>query len=148
MLGKLDSEIREAEARIARERHLLAGSLHATGDRVREKVISPPALTAFAVAGFIAGDITRRRRPHPAETKKTLKASVGGLLLSGAMALVKARYGSPWNLAGEVLGKVNDRYRGNGADDATGAYRSNGERASDAYRAGGTYRRSEAHRGY
>lgn len=107
MLGKLDHEIRDTEARIARERQMLFGSLHDTGARVRYNFISPGALAAFAAAGFILGDVLRSRRRRPPEAAKTIRSSLFGLLASGAMALVKARYGSPWGLAAEVLQKTN-----------------------------------------
>jgi hypothetical protein len=109
MLGKLDSEIRDTETRIARERNMLAGSLQDTGHRVRTSVASPQALTAFAVAGFILGELTRNRREREQDTTKTLRSSLVGLLVSGAMALIKARYGSPWHLAAEVMGHARGR---------------------------------------
>jgi hypothetical protein len=112
MLGKLDSEIRDAETRIARERHNLAGSLHDTTQRVRTSIVSPQALAAFAVAGFILGDLTRTRRTRAPEARQTLRSSVLGLLMSGAMALIKAQYGSPWSFAAEMMGKANARRPG------------------------------------
>jgi hypothetical protein len=114
MLGKLDHEIRDTEARIARERQMLVGSLHRTGTRVRDTVISPGALAAFAAAGFILGDVLRSRRRHATSAPsqaRTIRSSLFGLLASGAMALIKARYGSPWGLASEVLHKANGTRR-------------------------------------
>jgi hypothetical protein len=114
MLGKLDHEIRDTEARIARERQTLVGSLHDTSRRVRDTVISPGALAAFAAAGFIFGDVLRSRRRHASSAPsqgRTIKSSLFGLLASGAMALVRARYGSPWALASEVLQKANGSRR-------------------------------------
>lgn len=121
MLGKLDHEIRDTEARIARERQMLIGSLQHTGHRVRETMISPRALAGFAAAGFVLGDLMRSRRrrrgPEPARPAKTLRSSLFGLLASVGMALIKARYGSPWGLASEVLQKTNGRRPANGGGD-------------------------------
>jgi hypothetical protein len=118
MLGKLDHEIRDTELRIAHERQMLVGSLQHTGHQVRETLISPRALAVFAAAGFVLGDFMRSRRRRGrerAQQAKTIKSSLFGLLLSGALALVKARYGSPWGLASAVLQKTNGRRRASGA---------------------------------
>ena len=112
-----DQEIFEVEKRIALRRAQL--KRHASEARTRgtQALASPIALIAAAGIGFLlANSFARRKKepPHPERRKsdhlKAAKATgFAGLLSTGAMWLIKAKYGSPVNAAQALLRKFSSR---------------------------------------
>jgi hypothetical protein len=89
-----DDDIRAVESRIARERHALAALLEDCGQTARDAVAAPKNLLAVAGLGFVLGEVLRPGRSASLARKRGL----GGLLAGAAIALIRARYGSPWAL--------------------------------------------------
>jgi len=112
-----DHEIYEVEQRIAARRSRVRQEAAAAGRRTMQKLSSPVALIGAAALGFlVAGGLGRRDRepPHPERRKsdhtKAAKATgVAGVLMTGAMWVIKARYGSPVQLAQVLLEKFQKR---------------------------------------
>jgi hypothetical protein len=94
-MDDLDDEIRAVEARIARERHGLAALLQDCGETARDAVAAPKSLLAVAMLGFVLGEALRPARPAAPPRRRGL----GGFLTGAALALIRARYGSPWALS-------------------------------------------------
>lgn len=90
----LDDEIRAVESRIARERHGLAALLEDCRETARDVVAAPKNLLAVAGLGFVLGEVLRPGRSASPARKRGL----GGVLAGAALALIRARYGSPWAL--------------------------------------------------
>ena len=90
----LDDEIRAVESRIARERRGLAALLEDCRETARDAVAAPKNLLAVAGLGFVLGEVLRPGRPASPARKRGL----GGVLAGAAIALIRARYGSPWAL--------------------------------------------------
>ncbi len=113
-----DPDIEEVEARITRRRHDLNRVTHETGHRAIKALASPGALVGAAVVGFLAGGgIGRRphplkragrRRSDPAGTRAA-KTGIAGALMTGAMWLVRARFGSGAGLARYVVSRLPSR---------------------------------------
>lgn len=101
----LDDEIRTVEARIARERDGLAALLDDCEETARDAVAAPRTLMAVAALGFVLGEATRPTRPATDSRKRR----VAGLLAGAALALIRARYGSPWLLAQRILTEAPPR---------------------------------------
>jgi hypothetical protein len=112
-----DHEIFEVEQRIAARRSRVRQEAAAAGRRTMQKLSSPAALIGAAALGFlVAGGLGRRdrERPHPERRKsdhtKAAKATgLAGVLMTGAMWLIKAKYGSPVHLAQVMLEKFQKR---------------------------------------
>jgi len=112
-----DQEIFEVEKRIALRRAQLKRHAGDARARATRSLASPIALLAAAGIGFVlANSFARRRRepPHPERRKsdhlKAAKATgFAGLLSTGAMWLIKAKYGSPVNAAQALLQKFSGR---------------------------------------
>jgi hypothetical protein len=112
-----DHEIYEVEQRIAARRSRVRQEAAAAGRRTMQKLSSPVALIGAAALGFlVAGGLGRgdREPPHPERRKsdhtKAAKATgVAGVLMTGAMWVIKARYGSPVQLAQVLLEKFQKR---------------------------------------
>ena len=111
-----DREIHEVEERIARRRHQVEYVARETGRRAFVALTSPGALVAAAVVGFLAGGGVGRKRPHYIERRKEEKATraakatgIAGVLMSGAMFLVRQQFGSPLGLARFILSKTARR---------------------------------------
>ena len=123
---RLDPEIDDVEARIVRRRHELARIAEEGKQRAKEqgrlavrKLTSPGALAGAAVIGFLVGggavrrhrkDKTAvlrsgRRRSDPAGARTAAKSGVIGALMTGAMWLVRARFGSPAGLATYLMSR-------------------------------------------
>jgi hypothetical protein len=110
----LDDEIYEVEERLTRRRAELPRVARATGQSALHALASPAGLAAAAALGFLAGGGLRRpRRKVTVERRKAAEKSkgavVGSLLMSGAIALVKAQYGSPFEMARVMLQKIQSR---------------------------------------
>ena len=114
-----DPDIETVEARIARRRHDLNRVTHETGHRAMKVLASPGALVGAAVVGFLAGggigrrpkasaDRSGRRRNDPAGARAA-KTGMAGVLMTGAMWLVRARFGSGAGLAKYVMSRLPSR---------------------------------------
>ena len=112
-----DQEIYEVEQRIAMRRAQVARNSKEVGNRAVQKLASPVALIAAAGIGFLlANSFARRKKepPHPERRKsdhaKAAKATgLAGILTTGAMWVIKAKYGSPVNAAQALLQKFSSR---------------------------------------
>ena len=112
-----DQEIFEVERRIALRRAQLKRHAGDAGMRAKQALASPIALLAAAGIGFLlANSFVRRRKepPHPERRKsdhlKAAKATgFAGILSTGAMWLIKAKYGSPVSAAQALLQKFSSR---------------------------------------
>jgi len=105
---KLDDEILRLESRIVSRKGQLTYVSRATGRRALHSLASPAALAAAVAMGFAAGGLGRRRSDGANGHERAAKAGasgVAGLLLSGAMWLLRAQYGSPANFARAMLEK-------------------------------------------
>ena len=108
-----DKEIFEVESRIAARRAQLKSTSREAGRRAMQKLTSPVALIgAVALGFFAAGGLARREKKpdHPERRKsdhmKAAKATgIAGTLVTGAMWVIRARYGSPTRFAQAMLEK-------------------------------------------
>jgi hypothetical protein len=122
---RLDPDIDDVEARIVRRRHELARIAQEGGQRVKEngqramqKLTSPGVLAGAAAIGFLVGGGAVRRHHHDAVAKArsgrrsndpagraAKRTGVIGVLVTGAMWLVRARFGSPAGLATYLMSR-------------------------------------------
>ena len=109
----LDDEIYEVEERISRRRAELPRVARAAGRSALRALASPAGLAGAAVLGFLAGGGLRRNgSSRKFEVRKEEKArgiAIGSLLMSGAIALIRAQFGSPLGMAQAVLEKIQSR---------------------------------------
>jgi len=109
-----DQEIFEVEQRLAAQRARLKQGVVEARKRAVQGLASPLALIAAAGLGFVlANSFARRRRepPHPERRKsdhlKAAKATgFAGVLTTGAMWLIRLKYGSPVQAAQVLLQKI------------------------------------------
>jgi hypothetical protein len=105
-----DPEIEKIEARIVQRRHHLTRATHESGQRAMKALASPGALIGAAVVGFLAGggfgpgkkaavDARSGRRRNDPAARAVKRTGVAGALATGAMWLVRAKFGSPAGLA-------------------------------------------------
>jgi hypothetical protein len=117
-----DPDIEEVEARITRRRHDLNRVTHETGHRAIKVLASPGALVGAAVVGFLAGGGIVRR-PHPSAARSgrrksdpasrtVAKTGIAGALMTGAMWLVRAKFGSGAGLAQHLISRFQHRRHG------------------------------------
>ena len=112
-----DQEIFEVEQRLALRRTQLKRHASEAGTRAMQALTSPVALIAAAGLGFLAASSFARRRrepPHPERRKsdhlKAAKATgIVGTLVTGAMWVIRARYGSPMRFAQAMLEKFQSK---------------------------------------
>ncbi|HEX6298503.1 MAG TPA: hypothetical protein VFZ74_18190 [Burkholderiales bacterium] len=116
----LDEEIYEIEERLARRRAELPRVARATGKSALHALASPAGLAAAAALGFLAGGGLRRKNGRRAEPRwvkvdpqqqKTKGIAIGSLAMSAAIALIKAQFGSPLEMARVVLAKLQSRHK-------------------------------------
>jgi len=114
----LDDEIYEVEERLSRRREALPRVARATGRSAMHKLASPAGLAAAAALGFLAGGGLRRANGHPKprwvkveDKEKTKGIAIGSLAMSAAIALIKAQFGTPAEMARVLLHKVQSRKR-------------------------------------
>ena len=103
----LDDDIRAVEERIARERTGLAALAEDCEETARDVVASPESLLAVAAVGFMLGEVLRPSR----RSTRGRKTGFTGMLLGAGVALLRARYGSPWSLAEAILSRAAERSR-------------------------------------
>jgi hypothetical protein len=114
----LDDEIYEVEERLSRRREALPRVARATGRSAMHKLASPAGLAAAAALGFLAGGGLRRANGHPKprwvkveDKEKTKGIAIGSLAMSAVIALIKAQFGTPAEMARVLLHKVQSRKR-------------------------------------
>jgi hypothetical protein len=116
---RLDPEIDKVEVRIMRRRHELTRVTQESGERAMKTLASPGALIGAALLGFLAGGgiaprhkaghaRSGRRRNDPA-ARAVQRTGVVGALATGAMWLVRAKFGSPAGLAQYVMSLARRR---------------------------------------
>ena len=112
-----DKEIFDVESRIATRRAQLSLHSREAGRRAMQTLTSPAALIGAAALGFlVAGGFAKREKqpPHPERRKsdhlKAAKATgIVGTLVTGAMWVIRARYGSPMRFAQAMLEKFQSK---------------------------------------
>jgi hypothetical protein len=112
-----DKEIFEVESRIAARRAQLKSTSRDAGRRAMQKLTSPVALLGAVALGFyVAGGLTKREKKpeHPERRKsdhmKAAKATgIVGTLITGAMWVIRAQYGSPTRFAQAMLEKFQSK---------------------------------------
>jgi hypothetical protein len=99
MIGFRD-RIQDLEARVATEREMFAQALEdyasSARTRVRDRAVSPTSLFFVAGAGFLVGQILKRK-PRPPKTVE-VKATAprwGGLLAGALMSAARVAYSNP-----------------------------------------------------
>jgi hypothetical protein len=117
-----DPDIEKVEERIVRRRQAFTRATHESGQRAMSALSSPGALIGAAVVGFlVGGGITRR--PHPGAARSgrrrsdpasrtVAKTGVAGALMTGAMWLVRAKFGSGAGLAQHLISRLQHRRHG------------------------------------
>jgi hypothetical protein len=101
MMMHLESEIREVEARIARERDAMALALGDCVESARNAAVAPKSLLTVAAVGYVLGTAAKRRAAPQAKPRSRL----GTFLGSVALSVFQARYGSPWSLVQWALSR-------------------------------------------
>lgn len=99
---RIDNEILEAEQRIGARQEALKQAARESGRGALDALVSPWGLAAAVALGFYAGGGAGRRQPR--EGKK--RFALGSLLATGAMWLIRERFGGPMALAELALSKV------------------------------------------
>jgi hypothetical protein len=127
-----DPDIEDVEARIMRRRHEMNRVTHETGHRAMKALASPGALVGAAVVGFLAGGgIGRRphlkagrsgRRRSDPVSRTAAKTGVAGALMTGAMWLVRARFGSGAGLAKYLMARLPSRLQHSRRPEATSSW--------------------------
>lgn len=104
-----DPEILEVEQRLARRRVQLEQTLHETGQRAVKTLASPAVLIGVVALGFLAGaGVSRRRAPAASDAKraKAEKTGFAGMLVTGALWLLKQQLGNPAQIAQLILSRM------------------------------------------
>lgn len=112
---RLDPEIDKVEARIMRRRHELTRIAQESGQRAMHTLASPGALVGAAAVGFLVGGGAVRRH-HESKTRSgrrrndpagraAKRTGVIGALMTGAMWLVRAKFGSLAGLATYLMSR-------------------------------------------
>jgi hypothetical protein len=91
----LDDDIREVEVRLARRRDGLAVLGGEWVEALRDTLVSGRSLLGVAAFGFALGEMLRPRSGGAAPAGR----GAGGVLLALASILLRARFGSPWQIA-------------------------------------------------
>jgi hypothetical protein len=106
-----DPEIVEVEQRLARRRTQLEHTLHETGQRAVKTLASPAVLVGVVALGFLAGaGISRRKAPvKERRREKAEKTGFAGMLMTGALWLLKQQLGNPAQIAQLILSRVKHK---------------------------------------
>jgi hypothetical protein len=106
----VDHEIREIELRLAHRRHLLERTARAAKDRAARTLFSPVGLLGAAGVGLLAVLGVLRKRSEPkyrySHRRPSKLAGLAGLAGSVALALLRAQFGSPAQMAQVVLARL------------------------------------------
>ena len=90
----LDEDIREVELRLARRRSGLAVLADDWVEALRDTLVSGRSLLGVAAFGFALGEMLR-----PRSVRVRAGRGTGAVLLALASILLRARFGSPWQIA-------------------------------------------------
>ena len=115
----LDDEIYEVEERLSRRREALPRVARATGRSAMHKLASPAGLAAAAALGFLVGGGVGGNKNHHVkpvverrkQKERTKGIAIGSLAMSAVIALIKAQFGTPAEMARVLLHKVQSRKR-------------------------------------
>jgi hypothetical protein len=103
-----DPEITEVEERLARRRVQLEHTVRDTGRRAVKTLASPAVLLGVVALGFLAGaGVSHRRAPEDKKREKAEKSGFAGLLMTGAMWLIKQQLGNPAQIVQLILSRMN-----------------------------------------
>jgi hypothetical protein len=105
----IDTEILEAEWRVVRDRCAFAQTLVSAEEAVRNALVSPAALAADAAAGFMLG---RAGRGDTRGRASSSAARLGALIVAGASAFLRFRYGDPSKWVARPLRREHPVARG------------------------------------
>jgi hypothetical protein len=94
----LDEDIRDVELRLARHRGAVALLADDWVGAFRDTLVSGKSLLGVAAVGFAAGEILR-----PVRGGAKRRRSAASLLVGLAGLVLRARYGSPWQIAVAVV---------------------------------------------
>ena len=97
-MSVLDDDIREVELRLARRRNGLAVLGGEWVEALRDTLVSGRSLLGVAAFGFALGEMLRPRSARGARAARAGRGP-GGVLLALASILLRARFGSPWQIA-------------------------------------------------
>jgi hypothetical protein len=137
-MKELDHDIEEVEKRLAHRRQVLDATAHEAARRTKHTLkdaLSSPAVLIGAVAlGFLAGGGIARRPPHYKDRRKkdaqAAKKGVAGLLMTGAMWLIKSQLGNPAAIAQLILRMKKGQQSGAQQSPPGDVYRPDFSRAS------------------
>jgi hypothetical protein len=116
-MKELDHEIEEVERRLAHRRQVLDATAQEAARRtkttLKRTATSPPVLIGVAVLGFLVGGgiLRGRKRPrYPERRRKEAQAAkktgIAGVLMTGAMWLVKSQLGNPATIAQLIMSRM------------------------------------------
>jgi hypothetical protein len=114
-MKELDHEIEEVEKRLAHRRQVLDATAHEAArvakTKVKRSLSSPALLIGVAAVGFLAGGGIGRRQPKHVERRKSeaqaaKKTGIAGVLVTGAMWLIKSQIGNPAAIAQLILSRL------------------------------------------
>jgi hypothetical protein len=116
-----DPEIVEVEQRLARRRVQLEHTLHETGQRAVKTLASPAVLIGVVALGFLAGAGVSRRKAAPSDARraKAEKTGFAGMLMTGALWLLKQQLGNPAQIAQLILSRMKKSPRSDTAGPRT-----------------------------
>lgn len=107
---QIDREIHDLELRLARRRHRLEFTARAAKDRAARTIFSPVGLLGAAGVGLFAVVGVLRKRSEPkyrySHRRPSKLAGLAGIVGSVALALLRAQFGSPAQMAQLVLAKM------------------------------------------
>ncbi|HEY6820899.1 MAG TPA: hypothetical protein VI321_02670 [Burkholderiales bacterium] len=102
-----DPEITQVEERLARRRSQLEHTVRDTGRRAVKTLASPAVLLGVVALGFLAGAGVSRRRAPDQKRERAEKSGFAGLLMTGAMWLIKQQLGNPAQIAQLILSRMH-----------------------------------------
>jgi hypothetical protein len=98
----LDDEIRAVELRLAQRRNIVAALTGDWAGALRDTLVSGKSLLGVAAVGFAVGEILRPAAASGTRRRRSL-GGAGSVLLGLASFVLRARYGSPWQLAASAI---------------------------------------------
>ena len=103
-----DPEILEVEQRLARRRLEIELLARESGRRAMKGLTSPAVMIGVVALGFLAGAGVSRRPARASADKGSAAKKTGftGLLMTGAMWLLKQQLGNPAQIAQLIMSKV------------------------------------------
>jgi hypothetical protein len=115
-MKELDHEIEDVEKRLAHRRQVLDATAHealrVTKVKAKSTLSSPAVLIGAVALGFLAGGgLGGRSKSHykerrKQETQAAKKTGIAGVLMTGAMWLIKSQLGNPAAIAQLILSRL------------------------------------------